>query len=63
MKVRVVRDRGGQVVAMVAMEPINPDGVVIEPVLEEGEELEDVEATPGELLDPQSLFQRYSKTK
>ena len=63
MKVRIVRDRNGQAVAMVALEPINPEGVDIEPVLEEGEEFEDVEATRRELSDPESFLQRYSHSK
>jgi hypothetical protein len=55
MKVRVVRNREGQVVSLVTLERTSPDEVLVEPVLEEGEETEDIEMTQTDIVN-QRLF-------
>jgi hypothetical protein len=62
MKIRVVLDREGQAIAAVSLEP-NPDGALIEPVLEEGQRFEDLDAAVTEMHDPAALFERYSQRK
>jgi hypothetical protein len=59
MKLRVVRGSDGTVLGAVASEP-NPM-VFVEPDLEEGQQLEEVEGTAAELADPQRLFQSYRR--
>lgn len=44
MRIRVVRDRDGKVVCAVQAEQTEPGQVLIEPVLEEGERVEDIES-------------------
>jgi hypothetical protein len=55
MKVRVVRNREGQVVSLVTLERTSSDEVLVEPVLEEGEETEDIEMTQTDIVN-QRLF-------
>jgi hypothetical protein len=61
MKLQVVRDRDGNVVCAV-QSVVNGGGdeVIIEPVLEDGERLEETEIAASELLDINSLFERRS---
>lgn len=62
MKVRVVRDRDGQVVTAVQMERTSMDEVLVEPVLEEGQRAEDVHMERSELLDVDTFIAKYSDT-
>lgn len=63
MKVRLVRDRDGQVVTAVQLERTAVEEVLVEPVLEEGQEAEDVEMAQSERLDLERLFTTFSKAK
>lgn len=60
MKVQVVRNSEGQIVCAVPVEPTGPNEVLIEPELEDGEQVEEVDVSMSEFLDTQSLFKTYS---
>jgi len=55
MRVRVVRDRSGRAVCAVQLEPIERGQVLADPILEDGEQVEDVELSDDSLLDPRRL--------
>jgi len=57
MQVRLVRDRNGQVVCAVPLRQTSLDEVLVEPVLNDGEETEDVDVSAGELLDLGAFFE------
>lgn len=61
MKVRVVRDRGGKVVCVVPMEQTALNEVLVEPVLEDGQQAEDLEVMRSELIDMEGFFATYSR--
>jgi hypothetical protein len=60
MKVQVVRNGEGQVVCAVPVDPIGPNDVLIEPELEDGEQVEEVDVSMTEFLDTQALFKTYN---
>jgi hypothetical protein len=60
MKVQVVRNGEGQVVCAVPVNPIGPNHVLIEPELEDGEQIEEVEVSMSAFLNTQELFKTYS---
>lgn len=62
MKVRIVRDRDGQIVTAVQMERTSMDEVLVEPVLEEGHRAEDVHVERSELLNMDTFTAKYSDT-
>jgi hypothetical protein len=56
-----VRNRDGEVITAVQMEQTSPDEVLVEPVLEEGDEAEDIEVTRSELHDLDRFFANYRR--
>lgn len=62
MRYRIVRNREGEVVTAVQMEQMSPDEVLVEPVLEEGDEAEDIEVARSELHDLGQFFANYRRT-
>lgn len=59
MKIRVVRDRDGQVVSTIADEG---GDVSVEPDLEEGQEIETIELPENEISDPDALHKRLERS-
>jgi hypothetical protein len=60
MKVRIVRDREGQVLCIVPLESTGNE-VAVEPQLEEGREAEDVEVSRSDLLNLDRVFATFAK--
>lgn len=60
MKVRVVRDRDGQVICAVPLEQTGLNELLAEPELEEGQHVEDIEVARSEVLDTERFFATYS---
>ena len=63
MRFRIVRNRQGQVVCAAQMEQTALNEVLAEPVLEEGEQAEDIDVMSSELLDLERFFATYAKAE
>jgi hypothetical protein len=61
VRVQIVRDPDGQVLSAVQMERTAFNEVLVEPVLEEGQQAEVVEVSRSELLDLERLFTSLCK--
>jgi hypothetical protein len=60
MKIRVIRDRDGQVVSTIADEG---GDVSVEADLEEGQDIETIELPESEISDPDALHKRLQRSK